>query len=153
MFEFKKLCDAFEEMSTVEKGVILTEKSVSILAKLRSLEIPGIDAVTALAGFIVGSVAADGKLNEQEYLLIYPALVQAFDTGFDFATVKEAFSRGRDGRKLAAEYTEEMIRIFDCLDEGLKADVITLCLCVVAIDGKVSLKEKNYIRRLCKCGA
>lgn len=150
MFEFKKLCDAYEELSTVEKGLLLADKSVTVLAKLHYLDIPGIDPVTALAGFIVGSVTADGKINEKEYLLIYPSLFRAFGEDFDFATVKDSFRRDSDGRKMISEYTEEMIRVLGFLDEDLRSDVITLCLCVVAIDGKVSLREKNYIKRLCR---
>lgn len=149
MFEFKKLCDAYESLSPIEKGVILTEKSVKILAKLHYLDIPELDPVSALVGFIMGSVVADGKVNEQEYLLIYPALVKAFGSDFDFALIKESFRKDTDGRKMIAEYTREMIEVMDALDEDLKADVITLCLCVTAIDGKVSLKEKRYIKRLC----
>lgn len=150
MFEFKKLCDAYEELTPVEKGLMLAEKSVVVLAKLHCLAPEEIDPVSALAGFIIGSVVADGKVNEQEYLLIYPALVKAFGDDFDFASVKESFRRDRDGRKMIAEYTEEMLHIFDYLDEDLKNDVVTLCLCVAAIDGKVSLREKAYIKRLCK---
>lgn len=35
-------------------------------------------------------------------------------------------------------------------DETLREDVIALCLCVVTVDGKISLRERNYIRKLCK---
>lgn len=150
MFEFKKLCDAYEELSPVERGWLLTEKSVCILAKLNAMAIPGIDPVSVLAGFIIGSVTADGKINEQEYLMIYPALVSVFGDDFDFVSVKELFRRDQNGRKMIAAYTETMIRVLNCLDDRLKSDVITLCLCVVAVDGKVSLKEKNYIKRLCR---
>ncbi len=86
MLEFKKICDTYEQLSTVEKGLLLTEKSVSVMAKLHALDIPGINPVSALAGFIIGSATADGKINEQEYLLIYPTLVRAFGSDFDFAS-------------------------------------------------------------------
>lgn len=150
MFEFKKLCDAYEELSTVEKGMLLAEKSVKVMATLHELSIPGIDPITALAGFIVGSVAADGKVNEREYLLIYPSLVKAFGDDFDFQSVKESFRKDSEGRKMLIEYNSEMLSLLDMLDDEIKEDVVTLCLCVTAIDGKVSPKEKKYIKRLCK---
>ncbi len=150
MFEFKKLCDAYEDMSAVERGLLLTKKSVSIMARLHNLSVPFIDPVEVLAGFIIGSVAADGRLNEKEYLMIYPALVSAFGDDFDFTSVKNSFKYNKDGRKMISMYTEKMICILDILDDELKNDVITLCLCVVSVDGRVSLKEKNYIRRLFK---
>lgn len=150
MLEFKKLCDAYEGLSTVERGVLLTEKSVTIMAKLHSLAFPGADPVTVLAGFIIGSVTADGRINEKEYLLIYPALVSAFGDQFDFATVKESFRRDKEGQKMLAAYNEEMVQVLGLLDDSLKEDIITLCLCVLSIDGRVSLREKNYLRRLCR---
>lgn len=148
MFELKKLCDAYENLTAVEKGLLLTEKSVTVMTKLHCLAIPGMDPVSALAGFLIGSVAADGKVNEQEYLLMYPSLLRVFGDDFDFASVKAAFRRDSEGRKMIAEYTEAMMRVLALLDSDLKNDVIMLCLCVVAIDGKVSLRERNYIRRL-----
>lgn len=63
MFEFKKLCAAYEELNTVEKGLLLTEKSVKIMAKLHCIQIPGLDPEETLAGFIIGSVVSDGKVN------------------------------------------------------------------------------------------
>lgn len=150
MLKLKKLCDAYEDLTTVERGLLLTEKSVSLMAKLHTLSLPGLDPVSVLAGFIIGSVTADGRIREKEYLLIYPALVSAFGDQFDFATVKESFRRDKEGQKMLAAYTEEMMQILDLLDDSLAEDVITLCLCVLSIDGKVSLREKNYLRRLCR---
>lgn len=150
MFEFKKLCDAYEELSTVEKGLLLAERSVKVMATLHELSIPGIDPITALAGFIVGSVAADGKVDEREYLLIYPSLVKAFGDDFDFQSVKESFRKDSEGRKMLIEYNSKMLSLLDMLDDEIKEDIVMLCLCVTAIDGKVSAKEKRYIKRLCK---
>lgn len=152
MFEFKKLCDACEEMTALERGVLLTEKSLKLITRLRRLSIPGIEPISALAGFMIGSVTADGRLNEREYLLIYPSLVRIFGDDFDFNSVKEAFRRDNEGRKQVAKYTEEMLRIIEQLDEELRSDVITICLCTAAIDGRISLREKLYIRRLCRVG-
>lgn len=150
MFEFKKLCDSYEKLSTVEKGLLLAEKSASITAKLCLLDIPGVDPISALAGFIIGSVVSDGKINEQEYLLIYPSLARVFGDGFDFASIKDSFEKDGDGRRMIAEYTEELMSVISFLDESVADDLIMLCLCVTAIDGRVSLKEKNYIKRLCR---
>lgn len=152
MFEFKKVCDTYEKMSAIERGLLLTEKSAVVFAKLHDLFIPGVNPVDILAGFIIGSVTADGRINEKEYLLIYPALIKTFGDDFDFASIKESFRRDKDGKKLIADYTEEMLNILSLLDEELKWDVITLCLCVTSIDGKITLKEKRYIRCLCEAG-
>ncbi len=150
MFEFKKICDAYESLTTVEKGLMITEKSVKILAKLNALDLDGIDPLSTLAGFIVDSVVADGKIDEQEYLLIYPSLIAVFGYQFDLAAVKQTFVGKTDVKRQLTAYLDGMLKLFSLLDEDLKADVIMLCLCVVAIDGKISYKEKKYIRNLCK---
>lgn len=148
MFEFNKVMKDYESLNAIERGLMLTEKSVSILAKLSDLDIDGIDPVETLASFIIGSVVADGKLHEKEYLLIYPALVKVFGSDFDYESIKKEFEADKDGRKDIAGYTTDLLRVLGTVDETLYEDVIILCLCVVTIDGKVSLREKNYVKRL-----
>ncbi|MCI6734120.1 MAG: hypothetical protein PUI31_02670 [Clostridia bacterium] len=148
MFEFNKVMKDYESLNAIERGLMLTEKSVSILAKLSALDIDGLDPVETLASFIIGSVVADGKLHEKEYLLIYPALVKVFGTDFDYESIKKEFEADKDGRNDIAKYTTDLLRILEMADETLYEDVIILCLCVVTIDGKVSLREKNYVKRL-----
>lgn len=148
MFEFNKVMKDYESLNAIERGLMLTEKSVSILAKLSVLDIDGIDPVETLASFIIGSVVADGKLHEKEYLLIYPALVKVFGSDFDYESIKKEFEADKDGRKDIAGYTTDLLRVLGTVDETLYEDVIILCLCVITIDGKVSLREKNYVKRL-----
>lgn len=40
-----------------------------------------------------------------------PSLVRAFGSDFDFHLIKESFLKAKDARKLAAEYTEEMLAL------------------------------------------
>lgn len=150
MFEFKKTCDAFEKLSFAEKSLIIAEKSVKIITRLYAYAPREVEPSRALAGFIIGSAVADGKINEREYLLMYPSLVKIFGNEFDFTSVKERLSKNVDVKRAVADYTEQMIEILDCVDDGLKDEVIILCLCVTAIDGKISLREKKYIKRLYK---
>ncbi len=150
MLELKKLCDAFEELSAVERAALMAEKSLVVLAKLHELSFPLSDPIDMLVGFVIGACTADGKINEKEYLMIYPALVRTFGDDFDFASVKSAFRCEREGQKAIADYTEKMLRILHMLDEGLKWDVIMLCLCIVSSDGRITWKERRYIRRLCE---
>ena len=127
MFEFSKLCKEFEARTALERGVIMTGKSAEIFAKLRKLNVPGVDPVQTLAGFILGSVVADGRVNEQEYLLIYPALIHTFGDDFDFESIKQSFKDDRDGRNAVKEYTQEMLSLISRADESLIEDVVLLC--------------------------
>lgn len=148
MFEFTKLCHRFETMSAVERGACLLDSSVRVTAKLAAMAEEDVRPLDALAGFVIGSAVADGKLDEREYLLMYPALVRVLGEDFDFATVKASLEDDQKSAKALQKDTEEMARIYSALDDTLREDLLLLCLCIVSVDGKVSLKEKNYLRRL-----
>ena len=149
MFGFKKLCNELEALNPVERGVILAEKSVSVIKGLSGLNIP-LDPVKTLVTFIIGSVVSDNSINEKDYLYIYPSLVKAFGNDFDFISAKQAIGLAKDIKKEITKYTKEMISIINVCDEELAADIISLCLLITSVDGKISLKEKRYIRQLCK---
>lgn len=150
MFEFAKVWKEYEALSPAERGAVLGVKSVEILAKLRQLNLPGVDPVQTLAGFILGSVVADGRVNEQEYLLMYPALLRVFGDGFDFESVKESLRLNRGERDAVQQYTKDLLSLLSLADESLCKDIVMLCLCVVSIDHKISPREQRYIRKLCK---
>ena len=149
MFEFFKLCNEYEKLSALQRGAILTEKSVKILARLTGAD-ENINPVETLACFILASITADGKVNEQEYILMYPALVKVFGSDFDFASVKKAVAENSALKKSATDYAKVLAAELTKTDEQFIDDVIGLCLCVVSVDGKISLRERNYIKRLMK---
>lgn len=149
MFEFAKLYSAFERLDSAEKALLLTEKSAELLETLRGVTIADTDAVTVLAGFIVGSFTFDGKIKETEYLMIYPTLANVFGDDFDFASIKEKYRFSSEGKKAIADYTEKMLSLLNLMNSDMRRNIIMLCLCIVSVDGKVSLKEKYHIRRLC----
>ncbi|MGN1052178.1 MAG: hypothetical protein ACI4SH_02165 [Candidatus Scatosoma sp.] len=151
MFEFKKLCNEYEKLSVAERNALIVEKSAKILTRLRLLGADGIiSPVNTLACFILSSVISDGKINEQEYILIYPALIKAFGADFDFSSVKAAVEKNQALKKTATDYAEALASLLAETDENFINDVIGLCLCVVSVDGKISLRERNYIKKLYK---
>ena len=150
MFEFKKLCEQCEQMSSVERGLLLADKSIAVLRGLRGMDVCGIDAVKTLAAFVIGSAASDGIFDEKNYLYMYPSLVKVFGDDFDFDVIKDALKQAKNMKKEIDKYTQELTKIIGAADEDLLADVIILCLLITSVDGKVSLKEKRYIRKLCR---
>lgn len=150
MFEFKKLCNSYENMTPLERGKLLTEKSAKVLLALKVLDIPGVNPIDTLAAFIIGAIVSDGVINEKEYLFMYPALIKTFGDDFDFARIKKSFEKDKQGRQMIKDYTQDMMMIFSFISESLKEDIIALCLCILSVDGKISLKEKIYIRKLIK---
>lgn len=150
MFEFSKLCKEFQNLSPVERGAILAAKSVKVVAKLDSYDIEELDPVQTLVAFIIGAVAADGVIDEKEYLLIYPSLVKAFGTDFNYDEVKDMFKKDREAKKAIHNFTADLLSVLAEGDDELREDVITLCLCVLSIDGRITIREKNYIKKLIK---
>ena len=73
-----------------------------------------------------------------------------FGDDFDFESIKKSFEKDHDGRNAVKQYTEEMLAILAKEDESMVEDVVLLCLCVVSVDNKISLRERRYIRRLCE---
>ena len=91
---------------------------------------------------------ADGEIDEKEFLLIYPSLVKAFGDDFDFEKIKKTLN-GKQGKTLLNEYVSALMTIISTADASLQADIVTLCLLVVAIDNKINARERRYIRQLC----
>ena len=149
MFEFKKLCSELEKLSPAERGVLLAEKSISVVRGINSLDLP-FNGVETLVTFIIGSVVSDGAISEKDYLYIYPSLVKAFGNDFDFLSAKRALQIAKDIKKEIAAHTKKLLSIIANCDEDLAMDIVSLCLLVTSVDGKISLKEKRYIRQLCK---
>lgn len=149
MFEFKKLCNELEALNPIERGALLAEKSVSVVRGLSELDLP-FNPVETLVSFIIGSVVSDGTFNEKDYLYIYPSLVKAFGNDFDFLSSKQALQIAKDIKKEISKDTKELLSVIALCDEELAADIVALCLLVTSVDGKISLKEKRYIRQLCR---
>ena len=59
MSEFAKVMKQYENMSAVERGLVITEKSVKILAALSTYDIDGIYPVKTQARFLFCSLFPD----------------------------------------------------------------------------------------------
>ena len=97
---------------------------------------------------MIASVYADGKLDESEYLLLMPALKLFFGDDFDYGSAKALVKAFRpEGRELK-KVVDDMVDLLGGLSDELKEDIITVCLLICAVDGKISLREKKYIKQL-----
>lgn len=150
MTEFKKICNDYEKLGPAERAVLLAEVSVRVTAELKALESPELHPLKTLATFIIGAIVSDGALDEKQYLFMYPSLVKTFGEDFDFATIKATYKTCKNVRKALDAQTKELVSIISACSEDIQADIVTLCLLITSYDGKITLKEKRYIRRLCK---
>lgn len=149
MFEFNKLCDECEALSSFERGSLIVNKSVMVIKRMNELELD-IDPTKTLITFILGSIVSDSLFNEKDFLIIYPSLTKAFGTEYDYQSIKTIFKQAKDIRKIILATTKDLMKIISSADETLRVDIITLCLLIVSADRKISLKEKRYIRQLLK---
>ena len=148
MREFNALCKELEQMDPLTYTAILAEKSLKILPALAVIEQDGVDAVVEYTTFILGAIAADGKLSQEEYLLCEPLLKAFFGDSINYDVCSALVSVFRSETRTLKSVVDKMVDILGLLSEDLESDVILVCMMICAIDGKISLKEKQWIMQL-----
>ncbi len=145
---FNQLCKEVESLNPLEYAAIIAEKTVKIVPALHELTEDYEETAGMFAAFLMASVYADGKLDESEYLLLLPSLRLLFGEDIDYEAAKDLARCFKPEGKELKKAVNSLVDILGELSEELKADIITVCLLICAVDGKVSLREKNYIKQL-----
>lgn len=149
MSDFDNLCKQLEEMDPETFVQIFNQKSVDVLNALMGLSADGKDGVTAYMQFILASVAADGKLTEEEFVLLKPMFDRTAEKSVTYEEGVAIFKEwGLDQPEAMKTVVDTMVDIIGLVDEDLKDDIVLLCLLVCAIDGEVSQEEKDWIKQL-----
>ena len=149
MFEFQVLCNEVEALTPEARAALIAERAVAVVQGLRKLDFP-VDPVEVLVSFVIGSVVSDGSISEKDYLKIHPSLEKAFGDLCDLAGIEHTIKVSRDVRKVIENVTKELLALLGEADETLAMNIVSLCLLVTSVDGKISLKERRYIKQLCK---
>ncbi|MGN1372534.1 MAG: hypothetical protein ACI4VK_00635 [Candidatus Coproplasma sp.] len=147
MKNFNELCKIVEELSPEEYSGVITAKTAEIMPALHNIS-GGDGAVEIFTSFLLASVVADGKFDEAEYILMYPLLRAVFGDEISFDYVNSVAKRLRPEIDSLKKSVKETLDEIGEIDEDLKDDLILISLLVCAIDGKISTKEKNYIKQL-----
>lgn len=150
MTSFNQLCTTVENLDAVEYTALLAAKSLKIIPALNALSSDGIGGTEMLADFVLCSIVVDGKLSEEEYLLMKPMLNVFFGEDFDYDDCKKTVRVLRSDTKKFKKYLDNLVDLLGTLSEELKDDIITVCLLICAVDGKISAKEKSWIKQLIK---
>lgn len=148
MKEFEMLCKEFEQMDVVSYTAYLTEKSTNVLPALQAAAENGVDGAAIFFSFIMSAIAADGKLAEEEYAIISPLLRAFFNRDVTYEECQKAFKEYKKEAKQLKTIANQMVDILGLFSDDLKNDIVIICLMICAIDGKVSLKEKRWIKQL-----
>ena len=151
MFEFDKLCREVEEMDPVTYHAIIAEKSAAVIAGLTAITRSGMDGMQIFMHFILCSIAADGKLDQAEYMILKPSFEILAGKEVSYEDAVEIFkAAGLDRSRDYKNVVDEMVDILGMISLDLKRDIITVCLLVCAVDGKISRKEKKWIKQLAR---
>lgn len=150
MREFDKLCKDFENLDALTYTAFLAKKSLEIIPALGAICEDGLTGIQIFNTFILGAMAADGKLSEEEYLLCYPLLKVFFGDELTYEDCAAVFKKLKKDQRELKKSVDEMVDVLGLVSEDLKDDIVLVCLAICAIDGKVSLKEKNWIKKLIK---
>ena len=131
MKEFNQICKEFEQLDVLSYGAILAEKSAKILPALKN-------------------ITQDGATGAAIYatLLVYPLLSAFFGESVNYEEVKYAVKLLKPESKELKNSVDAMVDILGKIDEELKNDIIIVCMMICAIDGKISQKEKRWIKQL-----
>lgn len=150
MKEFNDLCKLFEDLDSETYKELLAEKSAKVIPALSEISADGMSGIDIFATFVMGAIASDNKITEEEYILTYPLIKAFFGDVADYALVKDYVKKNRSGNRELKQGVDEMIDALGTLSEDLKDELVTICLMICAVDGKVSSSEKRWIRQLIK---
>jgi len=150
MFEFEKLCREVEKLDPVTYSVVVAEKSKNVLQGLANITENGLDGLTIYTGLILGAVVSDGKISEEEFLLVKPLLDVTLDGDVSYEDAKLLMKYFKADTKEYALFVDAVTDLFGEIDEDLKTDIVIVCLLICGIDGKISLKERKWLKQLIK---
>lgn len=149
MSTFNDLCKVMETLDPASFSQIMVEKTVDILNGLAGITEDGMDAVTIYLDFILCAVAADGKLTEEEFILVKPIMDLVSGTDVTYENAKAIFkAAGLDRPKEYKAAMDKTVDLLGVISPELKDDIILVCMLICSVDGKISFREKRWIKKL-----
>lgn len=149
MKTFDALCREIEALTPEQFDAALGACSMNILPVLEAIA-PGEVALQSFRSFLISAAIADGKLDEAEFALLRPGLCKLFNQELTYEDAKLYTKELIKERKLLAQSVDFMTDMIGSVDESVKESIILASLMVCSVDGKVSAKEKKYIKQLIK---
>ena len=148
MSEFDELCREAEDIDFETRCAILKGKSQEILPLLSEKSEDGESGADILSTFLFSAMAADGRLSEEEYDLLYPLLSSFLGEKINYTDAKKAVGAMRKENREMKKISEDMIGILAEFSEDLRREIVLLIMMICAADGKISLSEKMWIKKL-----
>lgn len=149
MSSFNDLCKVMETLDPALFNQIMVEKTVDILKGLSGVTEDGVDAITIYLDFVLCAVAADGKLTEEEFVLVKPIMDLVTGSDVSYENAKAIFkAAGLDKPKEYKAAMDKTVDLLGIISPELKDDIILVCMLICSVDGKISFREKRWIKKL-----
>ncbi len=149
MSTFNDLCKLMESLDPATYNKVMLEKTADVLIGLKGITCDGLDALAIYTDFVLCAVAADGKLAEEEFLLVKPVLDLIAEADVSYEEAKAIFkAAGLDKPKEYKAAMDKTVDLLGLVSPQLKDDIILICMLICAVDGKISSKEKRWIKKL-----
>ena len=148
MTEFDDLCREAEDIDFETRCAILKGKSQEILPLLSEKSEDGESGADILSTFLFSSMAADGRLSSEEYDLLYPLLSSFLGEKINYTDAKKAVGAMRKENREMKKISEDMVGVLAEFSEDLRREIVLVIMMICAADGKISLSEKLWIKKL-----
>ena len=148
MSEFDELCREAEDIDFETRCAILKGKSQEILPLLSEKSEDGESGADILSTFLFSAMAADGRLSSEEYDLLYPLLSSFPGEKINYTDAKKAVGAMRKENREMKKISEDMVGVLAEFSEDLRREIVLVIMMICAADGKISLSEKLWIKKL-----
>ncbi len=148
MTEFDDLCREAEDIDFETRCAILKGKSQEILPLLSEKSEDGESGADILSTFLFSAMAADGRLSSEEYDLLYPLLSSFLGEKINYTDAKKAVGAMRKENREMKKISEDMVGVLAEFSEDLRREIVLVIMMICAADGKISLSEKLWIKKL-----
>ena len=148
MTEFDDLCREAEDIDFETRCAILKGKSQELLPLLSEKSEDGESGADILSTFLFSAMAADGRLSREEYDLLYPLLSSFLGEKINYTDAKKAVGAMRKENREMKKISEDMVGVLAEFSEDLRREIVLVIMMICAADGKISLSEKLWIKKL-----
>lgn len=142
------MCREAEDIDFETRCAILKCKSQEILPLLSEKSEDGESGADILSTFLFSAMAADGRLSSEEYDLLYPLLSSFLGEKINYTDAKKAVGAMRKENREMKKISEDMVGVLAEFSENLRREIVLVIMMICAADGKISLSEKLWIKKL-----
>lgn len=148
MSEFDKLCKEFEKIDPATYIALLAAKSRDVLAGMAAVTGDLVSAVESYVDIVMMAVASDGKLSKEEFALIAPGLAAAVGQPITYEDAKKIMNKSKLDSRDNKATVDALVDLVGSVSPEIKDDIVILTMVICAADGRISGKEKAWIKQL-----